>query len=287
MVYFNVFLAKKVRISILREDLKAFPENRNDFPLHVELSGVSYCDDSYGIIRNISPIWIIEYILEGSGYVQIDGETTKVTKDMIYLLPEGKSHYYYADPEDPFTKIFLNIGGNTINHIVDAYGLTGKYFFDGTGLRETFERIPKIMNSGALDSVIQAAFHGIFVEVISRLSNQEKESLYSKEAIALKAYLDQNSGRIVTSEELSNLIFRSHDYCLKMFKREFGATPYAYQLNNKMRIASYLLSHTNMSVSDISESLGYGDAHYFSNLFKEKFGLRPLKYRKSKREGEI
>ena len=66
----------------------------------------------------------------------------------------------------------------------------------------------------------------------------------------------------------------------RAFSREFGTTPYQYQLNEKMRIARRLLRSTMLPVSEIAAMLGYRDISYFSALFREKNGTSPGKYRK-------
>ena len=131
---------------------------------------------------------------------------------------------------------------------------------------------------------MQSALQGIFIEILCSLSLAESEAHHSVEALKMKEFLDENIHRLVSATELSRVIFRSSDYCLKLFKREFGVTPYAYQINRKMELAKYFLSKTEMSVEEIAESLGYCDVHYFSNLFINKCGIRPSAYRKSTAE---
>ena len=89
----------------------------------------------------------------------------------------------------------------------------------------------------------------------------------------------ENSNRIINNVELANHIYRSPDYCLKLFKREFGTTPYDYQINNKIRIACSLLQHTKKSVQEIAEFIGYQNPHYFTSMFKAKKGMTPTQYR--------
>lgn len=265
------------------EDMKAFPFCVGGFPLHIPLSGVSFCDSSYHIRRTNSGVSVIEYIIDGAGYVDFNGEVHHVCKDTIYFLPQGTDQYYYADKDDPFTKIFLNIKGTLCEQLTSAYGLTDKHFFAGGGLKKVFEKIPSIIHSSMKDDEIQSALQGVFVEILSSLCRAQADAKHSEEALILKGYLDKNTDRIVSGEELSKVIFRSPDYCLKLFGREFGTTPYAYQIKSKMLIAKSLLTDTEMSVGEIAESLGYSDFHYFSNLFKTKCGCRPTTYRKGKR----
>ena len=140
--------------------------------------------------------------------------------------------------------------------LVLAYGLSGKYFFDGNGLKPTFEKIADIISSDMPDSDMQAVLQGIFVEIISKLSVAVSENKHSDEALKLKNYLDSNISHIVSTAELAKTIFRSQDYCQKLFSREFGITPYAYQLVCKMQTAKSLLADTDISVGEIAEKLG-------------------------------
>ena len=52
------------------------------------------------------------------------------------------------------------------------------------------------------------------------------------------------------------------------------------RMNNKMVIASSLLQHTKMSISEISEYIGYQNPHYFTSMFKSRMGVTPTQYRK-------
>ncbi|MBQ8689582.1 MAG: helix-turn-helix domain-containing protein [Clostridia bacterium] len=251
--------------------------------LEITLAGVTYPDPAYHITRADSEVSVIEYILDGEGYVVYDGKTHHVCKDMIYFLPRGARHNYYSDSDNPFTKIFLNLSGSLCEHLPLVYGISGKHFFDGDGLKPAFEKIDSVIRSDIPESEMQAVLQGIFLEIISRLSLSVAETRYSDEALRLKNYLDSSLDRLVSTKELSRVIFRSQDYCQKLFKRELGVTPYAYQLERKMQIAKSLLADTQMSVGEIAQKLGYNDIHYFSNLFQKKCGCRPLTYRKSRR----
>ncbi len=176
----------------------------------------------------------------------------------------------------------MNVSGSMCAGLVASYGLAGKNYFDGTGLKPLFERVLTMVDPTVPEGEAEAALQGLFVEILARLSFADDEPESCEEASVMKKYIDSNPGQIVTADELAKLIFRSPDYCLKLFGREFGTTPYAYQLGRKLNMAKTLLSDTNMSIGEIASTLGYSDAHYFSNLFLKKCGIRPLAYRKNR-----
>ena len=266
----------------MNEYLKPFV-SFDKMPFYITLAGVTYPTPTYHITRNCSDVCVIEYIIDGDGYVVVDNETYHVCKNMIYFLPYGENHNYYSDSETPFTKIFLNVSGDFCKQLILAYELSGKYFFVKKDLKPTFEKIVSVICSEMTDYEMQTVLQGIFVEILSKLSYVSTRTGYSAEARKLKNYLDENSHRIVSAKELSRTIFRSPDYCQKLFNREFNITPYAYQIEKKMQMAKFLLADTNLSIGEIAEKIGYNDIHYFSNLFQRKCGLRPSNYRKSKK----
>lgn len=262
------------------EDMRAFPTTDKTRNLHISLAGTSYCDKSYRMHRTCAKTNVLEYVLEGEGYVELASAVQHVQKDMIYFLPQNIAHSYYAHPERPYTKIFMNISGSLCQRIMSEYGLSGQFFFQDESLRSVFAQIPEIISSEAEEPAVQARLQGVFLEIVSRLSSNQEAIHHNEEALKLKEYLDANATRIVNGAELSATIFRSNDYCLKLFTREFGKTPYQYQLDRKMDMAQSMLANSRRSIQEIAEAVGYNDAHYFSNLFKQKCGIRPREYRK-------
>lgn len=264
----------------MNEDLKYFARSHAQPPLHIPLAGVTYPSANYVIKRPHSNCSVIEYVTDGVGYVVWEGQIRTVCRDMIYFLPQEQDHYYYADSEAPYQKIFLNLSGPFCRSMIAAYGLTGQCFFDGGALKPVFEKIPAIIHSDMPENAMQAALQGVFMEILSQLSLSQQEQAYDSDALKLKNYLDMNLHRLVSGKELAGVIFRSQDHCQKLFLRKFHTTPYAYHIDAKMQKAKVLLTNTNLSVGEIAASLGYNDAHYFSNLFQKKCNCRPSAYRK-------
>ena len=239
----------------MHEDIRIFPASENT-PLHIAMAGISYCDGNYHIQRPISPLTVIEYVLGGEGCVTVEGQEIPVTADKIYILKAGIPHNYYSSAEHPWEKIFLNLEGPLPTLLLEQYGLTDQWLFDETTLA------------------------ALFFEIIARLGHSRTRAVHSSEAVRLKDYLDRNTERIVSNKELADHIYRSPDYCVKLFGREYGVTPYAYQMNEKMNIAKRLLRDTSLPIARIAASVGYHDPCYFSGLFRRMCGTSPREYRK-------
>ncbi len=68
-----------------------------------------------------------------------------------------------------------------------------------------------------------------------------------------------------------------------MFKLYAGRTYNDFANTMRFDIVKIYLSHTDLSVSDISELMGYSSSTYFSTAFKKKSGLSPEEYRIQKK----
>lgn len=93
-------------------------------------------------------------------------------------------------------------------------------------------------------------------------------------------YFEKNYFQDITLEQLSKELDLSSKHIISTFKKETGETPMCYLRKLRIKQASLLLSGSNMSIQDISSSVGIPDANYFIKLFKKEYNLTPLAYRK-------
>ena len=127
-----------------------------------------------------------------------------------------------------------------------------------------------------------------FLEIIIKLTNHQRAARIQKgnvvsvenEMNTLIEYITMNPKRIVSNQELADVVFHSKDYVIRRFFANFGVTPYDYQIQQKVFSAKNMLANTNLSVKEIASSLGYEDQHYFSYMFKKRCGKSPTQYRK-------
>lgn len=261
----------------MNEKLRWFPKSNR--PLYVSLAGITFPDRNYKIHRPNSDITVIEYIYSGEGFIELNGKLTPVTPDSIYLLCAGTNHKYFSNPENPWKKVFMNIGGSLASALPTECGLPQQGLYGGIGMQDIFDKVSLIVNSQP-KIYDESSLVSLFTEAVFRLSKSFPESENNSDAAKLKTFIDANTSRIVKNEELSAHIFRSADYCIKHFYDAYGITPYNYQLSNKISAAKNMLKNTSMPIYEIADALGYSDPQYFSGLFRKKTGLTPREYRK-------
>ena len=106
------------------EDWELFIYNRKSpFPVIIENIGVTHHNPKYRISRTNNDMFIFEYILSGSGFVEVNGKTFKVSANDVYIIEPGQEHSYYSDPKNPFKKIWINFYSDIFLEIFQSFGL--------------------------------------------------------------------------------------------------------------------------------------------------------------------
>lgn len=92
-------------------------------------------------------------------------------------------------------------------------------------------------------------------------------------------YIHHNLSKQITVEDLSKTVHLHPNYFIKRFHEIYGCSPMQYVNGERLEQAKYLLEHTTLSVSEISQKTGFCDVFYFSKSFKKSVGFSPSQYR--------
>ena len=99
----------------------------------------------------------------------------------------------------------------------------------------------------------------------------------------IEAYVEENICK-ASLDGLAKKLGYSSVYTGSLVKKLTGQ-PFSKLLQSKRcSVAANKLLYSNMSVDSIIESVGYENESFFRKIFRERYGVNPLEYRK-KREG--
>ncbi|MBQ4518775.1 MAG: helix-turn-helix transcriptional regulator [Clostridia bacterium] len=91
----------------------------------------------------------------------------------------------------------------------------------------------------------------------------------------------------ITLSDLASHFKRSKSHISHLFKTKSGISIRAYCNDLKLHDALHFLITTDLPITEIAFNVGFDDTSYFICLFKKKFGMSPLKYRKLKQNNFI
>ena len=96
--------------------------------------------------------------------------------------------------------------------------------------------------------------------------------------LRLIGLLEEEVSNPFDSAVLSEKMGLSYKYLNELFQRETGMTLHRYHTCLRMNEAARLLRETSLSVTEISERLGFVNLFYFSSVFKKTNGVSPRQY---------
>ena len=111
----------------------------------------------------------------------------------------------------------------------------------------------------------------------------KKERVNSTHLLVEKAkkYIYENySDSELSVEKMCKELHVSPTYFSTIFKKETEMNFVNYLTTIRLEEAVKLLNTTDDKTYVIAASVGYPEANYFSYVFKKKYGVSPLKYRK-------
>ncbi len=100
-----------------------------------------------------------------------------------------------------------------------------------------------------------------------------------EDIIQIQAWLHENYNKELQMQNIAQSFGMSTRTMNRRFKNSNGSTPVHYLREIRMKSARELLKISNLSISDITEKVGYRDTAYFSHLFKLQIGRTPSEYR--------
>lgn len=106
-----------------------------------------------------------------------------------------------------------------------------------------------------------------------------KIELFKRTAIA-KDYILSNYHQPIHLDILSRLVQMASCHFLRVFKHNFQETPYKLITRLRLSEAKETLSTTNISITEISEKLGFENLCSFTRIFTKYFKQSPSSFRK-------
>ena len=99
-----------------------------------------------------------------------------------------------------------------------------------------------------------------------------------KELITVLQTMDTRMETIRSIKDLCEELFMSQSTLLRLFRRFLGVSPHEYLEARRLAMARNYLKE-GKSVTETSLLTGFADTSAFIRLFRQRFGLTPLKYR--------
>jgi AraC family transcriptional regulator of arabinose operon len=252
--------------------------------------GNEVCEPGHSWGPGIRQHYIIHYVHSGKGTMRIGEQTHTITKGQGFLICPDSIVYYKADDEDPWTYTWVGFQGlyakayldrAQLSHTQPVFDSMGNLWFEG--FLDEMVQAQKITRNS--DVGLQSIMYRFFAELIISTPemNEVPTPTHSKEAYIRKAieYLEIHYSQKISVLNIAQYVGLDRTYLSSLFKEKLGLSLQIYLLQYRMNRAKELFKNQDLTIGDISRSVGYTDPLLFSKMFKKINRVSPKSYRET------
>jgi len=233
---------------------------------------------------------ILIYCVNGEGFVEINDEKHKITKNTLFIVPKGKPHNYGSTITDPWDIYWIHFNGElsdsylqskdsitTIDLPLSSFSILINLFdniFDALLMGYTVNNI--IYANQCFGYFLASAFYMPY----NKYTHGDKSIKYIENSII---FMEKHIAKSLTLGDLANLNGLSKSHFNEVFKEKTGYSPIDFFIRLKIQKSCFQIDLTDLSISEIALNFGYSDSYYFSRIFKKIMGKCPSDYRKIKK----
>jgi len=189
-------------------------------------------------------------------------------------LKEYRSQMLINPLSEPLQEAFMPVATNNA---------TNAFFYS---LLPYFTQVPP-----APENLLELKFRELIFNILSHPANTALIGYIDKICNSKKAGLietmESNYLYNLSLEEFAKINQRSLTAFKRDFMEAFHTSPGRWLIQRRLQYAETLLTGSEKNVNEISYESGFETAAHFSRLFKQKFNIPPLKYRKQVMAGRL
>ncbi|MBO0930899.1 AraC family transcriptional regulator [Fibrella aquatilis] len=284
----------------LVENRRVFTLNQcelNIFETYKPCSGVVLSYDGL-VITSMLRGRKVMYLSQNPGFSFLPGETV--------ILPEGvsmKVDFPEADARHPVqcATIALDwqVVGQTLAFLNEQYprqddsgewklNFSQYHFYNNRELANVLNRLINISmeDNMAKDALADLTLKSLLIRVIQtqNMAVMADGLPTNNRFAAVISYIHEHLTEKIGIDILCQKACMSKSSFFRSFKDVFGLSPVEFIIRERISLARRLLANPNMTVGEVSDMVGFHNAHYFSRLFKLLEGTTPKTYRQQTAE---
>lgn len=264
-----------------------FPLGSTHFEMcYISAYGVSTMT-SFGKVRHFNTKDAVSFILikSGNGIWTSDGISVKIQRNDLLILRSNREHVISVPAGGHLRHDYILIPGN----VLQTY-LFSNVLADGTHLLHNaeelfaplFRRILATISETPDNGVSSCALSLLVYEFLYTVWENFPRMQQGKEKFSSFLHsLVQTLGKNHTLSSLAESYSCSIPTIIRLFHKNCGMSPLRYLRKLRLEHAAKMLTHPELSITDVMKICGFRDKSYFIREFKTFSGSSPLKYKKA------
>lgn len=255
--------------------------------LYLCFCGYARCEPLHSFGPAVRSNYLIHYIMEGKGHYRAAGRRYDLRAGQGFLIEPGRQIFYEADEQEPWTYLWVGFNGQRVKEYLKDVGLgDGHLIFQsdqGEELKKLVVHMLKNYTIAVSDQFLLEGSLYTFFSVLSRdislppVQGRGTDNLYIRKALG---YIQDNYGHSIRVADIAEYVCINRSYLYTLFRENVGSSPQEYLTDYRLARAADFLTASELSMESVAHSCGYKDPAAFGRVFRERYGMTPLQYRK-------
>ena len=227
--------------------------------------------------------YLIMYISHGRGKLHLNNAEYRIADGDFLFFKSGETFSFRCADKYDSLVYYVEFQADETTDFEKNFSLSLGFHhcYNTAEVEPLFEKLIQIfIRKAPLWETVSSA---ILCQLLcSIVSSQREKNIVENQIYALLHDIHENfTGNDIDVERYAEKAGLSKDRFSVIFKEYFKYPPYKYQLMLKMKEATYLITHTDLPISEISKILGFSSSLYFSSSYKKQMGISPTEARKA------
>ncbi|WP_342564894.1 AraC family transcriptional regulator [Paenibacillus sp. FSL R7-0345] len=267
--------------------IEYLPRSKQHMGLHLTQFGIEDCLPGHYFGPAVRSHYLLHYVLDGEGFFEVGGARYELRKGQGFLIYPDIVTYYQAETANPWSYCWFGFDGTSAEPLLKQAGLSKSspiFCYDRDNRIE--QSLQMMIESRGLGKAQETKLTGLLYLLLSLLiesgpvtSSENMESRTEIYVEKVRNFIEMNYPYKITVEDIARFIGLNRSYLCLLFKQNMQLSIQEYLIRHRMNKACEMMANAELSIADISRSVGYNDALLFSKMFKKVKGSSPKHYR--------
>lgn len=240
--------------------------------------------NNYFTIRDNLDSWIILQTLEGAGKLTYEGKEYTISEGDIFIIDCHKLHDYRTFGSKRWHYRLAHFNGFSMPDFFSQIISTGNVVFHqetDSKFTELFDALftLNLTDTPECELLSNSILTQMLTEIIQGLPQFDLDS-YPQRIRDICEYLTQHCCEKLSIDMVAENFSISKYHLCREFKTYTGKTLFSYIEEGRINTAKQLLRHSDLTIAEISECVGFDNQSNFGRTFRKVEGISPTLFRK-------
>lgn len=202
--------------------------------------------------------------------IELEGFVGRVAPGECVLIRQGQVHHFMAEREARFVVVDTDFLPENLQDAEAA----------AFAVNQPLARYLEFVEAQLEAQVNPKLEDSMFDTLMLLLAEQRLAARVDPRVQKVLRVIDERLAEKLTLHDLARSGCLGETQLKKLFREQVGESVMQYVTRVRMEKARALLQHTDFSVQQVAEQVGYSDLSAFSRRFSSRFGLSPARLRR-------